>query len=285
MKDVHPSCVTKLNLTRSNVQNFVHAGVLAGKDHIQLSSELGEALSQSGLSFHQLSDSVFQGADDAASEIALKAPVAAADFSRLVDVFRGLGGSTDGYLPPSYVSQAASRKWFAAGRLQMSHVLWQVLHNVAPSLEEMGHSLAFRLHADETPLYQTGDCVTFAEERTITTRRVHQGVSIPIGGGLYYHVADSGQERQSGLLPIDGGKILVTDKAIYFGGQQKSFRIPFTRVLAFHPYLDAVGVSEDGKATKVFVFDYRGMDTGWFYYNLLEAASRFDKRRASNTLS
>jgi hypothetical protein len=69
--------------------------------------------------------------------------------------------------------------------------------------------------------------------------------------------------------------MLVTNKSLYFGGMQKSFRIALDRVVSYHPYLDAVGVCEDGKAEKVFSFDYRGMDAGWFYYNMLLAVKPF----------
>jgi len=33
-------------------------------------------------------------------------------------------------------------------------------------------------------------------------------------------------------------------------------------------------VCESYGAPKVFVFDYRGMDAGWFFYNLLVALSK-----------
>src|SRR6202030_958486 len=54
---------------------------------------------------------------------------------------------------------------------------------------------------------------------------------------------------------------------------EKTFRIPLDHILRYQPYVDGVGVCEDRKTPKVFVFDYRGMDAGWFFYNLLTALS------------
>jgi hypothetical protein len=65
--------------------------------------------------------------------------------------------------------------------------------------------------------------------------------------------------------------MLITSLALYFGGQKTTLRIPLDRVLRYQPYVDGVGVCESHGAPKIFTFDYRGMDTGWFFYNLLLA--------------
>ncbi len=74
----------------------------------------------------------------------------------------------------------------------------------------------------------------YAEERTLTNyKRSYQGLSIPVGHGVYYHFGGSNghRERTSGLLPLDGGRMLVTTKSLYFGGQRTTLRIPLDQVL------------------------------------------------------
>ena len=92
----------------------------------------------------------------------------------------------------------------------MSNVLWQVLNNITPDFDE---TVGFNLRPGELPIFQTGNCVTYAEERTVTANhsRFYQGMSLPVGGGIYYHIGGSQghQERTSGLLPLDGGKIVA----------------------------------------------------------------------------
>ena len=70
-------------------------------------------------------------------------------------------------------------------------------------------------------------------------------------------------------MPIDMGEVLITTKSLYFGGQQRTIRISLAHVLRYQPYVDGVGVCEASGPPKVFVPDYSGMDTGWFFVNLL----------------
>jgi hypothetical protein len=256
---------------------LVFDGTLAGRSYDEVSAEVQKVLKDNCVSFKYVRDALLQGANDATSQIALKSPVSKPEFDRLVRIIRGLDGSLDAYLSDEYTAQMVQRQWFAMGRLHMSYLLWQVLNNITPDFDETGETVAFILRSGEIPIFQTGNCVTYAEERTVTSRsRSYQGLSLPVGGGIYYHIGGSQghQERTSGLLPLDGGKILVTTQSLYFGGQEKTLRIPLDRVLRYQPYVDGVGVCESQGAPKVFVFDYRGMDVGWFFYNLLSALSK-----------
>jgi len=76
--------------------------------------------------------------------------------------------------------------------------------------------------------------------------------------------------------------MLITSHALYFSGGKTTLRIPLDRVLRYQPYVDGVGVCESHGAPKVFVFDYSGMDTGWFFYNLLVALTRNLIQQASD---
>ncbi|HEV2689468.1 MAG TPA: hypothetical protein VGV35_12980, partial [Bryobacteraceae bacterium] len=166
----------------------------------------------------------------------------------------------------------AQRRWFGLPSLDMSLILWQVLHGLTPIYDGTGR-MQFNLHSDEVPIFTAGK-VTLAEEQTVSTHaRTFGGLSIPVGGGMYYHVGGSQGHQVSGLLPIDIGEMLITTEALYFGGQKKTLRIALTKVLRFQPYVDGVGVCESHGPPKVLVPDYCGMDTGWFFFNLLSALS------------
>jgi hypothetical protein len=134
------------------------------------------------------------------------------DFERLFAIM-GSGG----FDMTAHGEGIISRRWFGVAQLTMSVVLWQVLHNKSPWFEG---SVDFNLRSHEIPVYQSGDNVTYAEERTVSTQvRSFSGLSVLIGRGIYYHVGGSQghQERTSGLTPLDGGKLLTTSHAIYFG--------------------------------------------------------------------
>lgn len=133
--------------------------------------------------------------------MALQSPISDEEFSRLVAILQGFEIS-------DYSAEYADRRWFGFAQLGMSSILWQVIHHKAPFFED---AVEFNLRPDEIPIFQTGNCVTYAEERTVSNHvRSFGGLSLPVGGGIYYHIGGSQghQERTSGLLPLDGGKML-----------------------------------------------------------------------------
>jgi hypothetical protein len=117
----------------------------------------------------------------------------------------------------------------------MSLILWQVLHGLNPVYDGVGR-MQFNLQADEVPIFTAGK-VTFAEERTVSTHtRTFGGLSLPVGAGIYYHIGSSQGHQVSGLLPLDVGEALITTRAIYFGGQKITLRIPLNHVVRYQPY-------------------------------------------------
>jgi hypothetical protein len=125
----------------------------------------------------------------------------------------------------------------------MSHTLWQVLHDVMPFYDGAGR-MQFNLQADEQPIFSIGKA-TLAEERTTSTgARTFGGLSVPIGGGVYYHLGASQGHQVSGLLPLDMGEILITSHSLYFGGQRRTLRILLQHVVRYQSYVDGVGVCE-----------------------------------------
>ncbi len=199
--------------------------------------------------------------------MALQNPVSEDDYRRVFAILKGWG--IQQYIDSG---ELLARRWFGLPRLDMSLILGQVLHGQNPVYDGTGR-MQFNLHLGEVPIFTAGK-VTFAEERSVSKHATtFSGVSVPIGGGMYYHVGGSQRHQVSGLLPIDVGEMLITTQAVYFGGQKRTLRIPFEQVVRYQPYVDGVGVCESHGPPKVFVMDYGSLDTGWFFYNLLLALS------------
>ncbi len=264
----HPACVAKASSMGQALKALVFHEIVAGKSYPELATEVQQALGDNKVQSKYVQEALLQGANDAAGQIALYSPISAEEFERLVAILQGFNIS-------AYSAEFASRRWFGFPQLGMSHTLWQVLNQITPYFDE---DVRFNLRSGEMPIFQTGTTnVMYAEERTITSHtRSFSGLSLPVGGGVYYHIGGSQghQERTSGLQQLDVGEILITSLALYFGGQKTTLRIPLDHVLRYQPYVDGVGVCESYGAPKVFVFDYRGMDAGWFFYNLLSALSK-----------
>jgi len=275
LQSSHPTCVANAYSMGHAMRELVLNGILAGRSYAELDAQIRQTLADHKVRFKYVRETLLQGVNDAVSKIALQSPVSVEEFNRLFAVLQGFDIA-------AYRAEYATRRWFAFAHLDFSVTLWQVLHHNIPYF---GDSVMFNLRSGETPIFQTGNCVIYAEERMIADHvRSFGGLSVPIGGGVYYHIGGSQghQERTSGLQALDGGTMLITSHALYFSGGKTTLRIPLDRVLRYQPYVDGVGVCESHGAPKVFVFDYSGMDTGWFFYNLLVALTRNLIQQASD---
>ncbi|PWT99839.1 MAG: hypothetical protein C5B51_26370 [Terriglobia bacterium] len=265
----HLACVDKAHRTGDSARALVTSEILAGKTLGDLQTAVEQLLVDSKIKEAFVRDTLQQAVNEGITQAALRSPLSVDEKARLEAILSGYE-----------VHSSPNRQWYGPAFVEMSHILWLVFNDLQFGVD---FSPAFNLHADEFPVFQTGNCVTYAEERTVSNHsRSFSGLSIPVGGGIYYHVGGSQehQERTTGLMPLDGGMILITSQALYFAGQQRTLRIPLEHVLRYQPYVDAVGVCESHGAPKVFVFDYRGMNTGWFFYNLLSDLT--SKRNSAN---
>jgi hypothetical protein len=261
----HPACEARADSVRETLKQLLLNGTLTGKFQAGLEAEARQIVAENRVPFDHFREAMLQAANNAASQLALQSPVAEEEASRVADILRGFGID-------EYSSEWAQRRWFGLPLLIMSHTLWQAFHGIAPFYDGTGR-MQFNLRSGETPIFSAGK-VTFAEERTVSTQaKGFGGLSIPIGGGVFYNVDLAGgrQGQVSGLLPLDVGEMLITTQALYFGGPKRTLRIPLDHVIRNQFYVDGVGVSESHRVPKVFVPDYRGMDTGWFFFNLFTA--------------
>ena len=100
-----------------------------------------------------------------------------------------------------------------------------------------------------------------------------QGVSIRIAKGVYYKAGGfkgqsiSVKER----IHIDTGAVFVTNKHIYFSGEQKSLRVPYSKIVSFLPFSDGIGFIRD---TATALPQILVTNDGWFSYNLITNISK-----------
>jgi len=239
----HPACETRAGILKKELYDLVSNGTSVGETFSKLNADVEELATQNNLPSDRFKETILEAANDAAAKAARESPVSEDEFKRLVGILQGFG--IDGY-----TSQFADRRWYGMAYLGMSYALWQVLHGEAPFYDPAGR-MQFNLHHDEIPIFSSG-AVTYAEERTWNAGRAYSGLSMPVGGGIYYHNGGSHGHTVSGLSAIDTGETLISSRALYFGGQRKTLRIPLDRVVRYQPYIDAVGICESHGAPKVF---------------------------------
>jgi hypothetical protein len=261
-KSRHPACDAKADSLKRALRDLVLNGAVAGQSFSELNSQALATIQGNRLPIPFFRETMLRAADDAASQIAQKSPITEDELTRLVDLLRGFG------YPEGNRDEILRHKYYGMAFAGMSNTLWEVQNDRLPHFDAAGRTL-FNLHRGEEPIFSAGK-VTLAEERTVSTgSRSYGGLSLPLGAGVYYHVGASQGHKLSGLLPLDVGQMLITSQALYFGGQTTTLRISLANVLRYEPYIDGVGVCEAHGPPKVFVPDYSGMDTGWFFVNLL----------------
>jgi len=261
-KSRHSQCELKAESLKHDLCDLVREGTLAGNPFEALYTEAATKIEENRMPITYFGEAMLQGANDAAIQIAQKSPIPDEELTRLVQLLQGFG-----YLAQNR-DEIVRRRLYGMAFAGMSNTLWQVQNDRQPYFDGVGAS-TFNLKRGEEPIYSAGK-VTYAEERTVNTgSRSYGGVSLPLGAGAYYHIGGSQGKKVSGLLPLDVGQVLITSQSLYFGGQTRTLRISLARVLRYEPYVDGVGVCESSGPPKVFVPDYSGMDTGWFFFNLL----------------
>ncbi len=131
--------------------------------------------------------------------------------------------------------------------------------------------LPFNLQSDEQLIW----CFRQAayaknEERTIRHPSKYAGLSVQVIPGVYAR-GGSGQtqiERVSGLVPKDSGILALTNRHLYFKGQNEALKLRLSDLISFTSYNDGVGVFKGIESAREQVF-ITGDDTGWFTYRVV----------------
>ncbi len=96
----------------------------------------------------------------------------------------------------------------------------------------------------------------FYEERVTSTVRVGHGAGarIRICRGVTYRVgATQGKTIPiTGMVRIDGGRLLLTNQRCVFDGQKKSFSVMFGKIISFEPFTDGLELNAESKKTQQY---------------------------------
>ncbi len=147
-------------------------------------------------------------------------------------------------------------------------LLRDLLGGQVPNRMVVDQPLPFQFQKSEA-LVWLFTSVRYCEERI---QREHvggsSGMSIRIARGVYYRAgAFRGHPVETRLLVEVGiGSLAVTTKHLYFASQAKSFRVAYSRVVAWESYEDGVGLWRGVANAKQQVFI---TGDGWFTCNLI----------------
>jgi hypothetical protein len=147
-------------------------------------------------------------------------------------------------------------------------IIRELLEGKIPQRLTIIGNLSFNLQKSEQPIWLFQN-VKYYEMRTYTKYvGGYQGVSFRIAKGVYYKIGGfkGNPVLTNKITYIDTGMLLVTDKHIYFGGNLKSFRIKYDKIVSYRGYKDGIEIQRDSLTAKPQIFR---VDDGWFITNLI----------------
>jgi hypothetical protein len=281
--------------------------VFEDKRYSEVSTAIEKLAADAHIPLDQVRAALMSGWSDAVTERSKTQPIAPEKFENIQQLL------LDGGFSKEEAMYAPSCGW----DLFFSTLLWSVLHD---QIEEApAGTVKFNLQAGEMAVWAFSNMLL---KQQVTTRSYvggYSGSSIRVASGLYYHLGGVRGHRieSTSLQEVDHGEFLVTTRAVYFGGYEHgvNFRIPYSQIIRFQPYSDAVGVCRNGVPEQVFVpthaYTPAGLaiaksvdevrsarlaaeapaagyssriipfpDSGWFLFNILQALASRDS--ASN---
>lgn len=153
-------------------------------------------------------------------------------------------------------------------KIAQASILRSVLDGHIPINVEFNGDMPINLQKTERVVWIFSD-VEYLEDK-VKRSYVGQshGLSIKIAKGIYYRpsVFKGYPIETKQRVHVDTGSLIVTDKNIYFYGPQKSFRIPYQKIVSFMQFDNGIGIMKDTATAKPQIFV---TNEGWYSYNLI----------------
>ncbi len=171
------------------------------------------------------------------------------------------------YADRFHISPAEQNRGNARTRIIQGSVLRDLLDGKLPEPPQIHGHLPFNLQKSERLVWVV-DAVDYLEER-VRRERVgsSHGVSVRVMRGLYYSPRTYKSRTVERVVTekLDTGLLGLTNKHIYFAGESKRFRVAYSRIVAFEPYADGIGIMREAQTACPQSFI---TGDGWFIYNL-----------------
>ena len=151
-------------------------------------------------------------------------------------------------------------------------VLRELMEGKIPERVDVNGQLPFNFQKSEKLIWIFQDARYYEQK----TRREYvgrsTGVSVRVAKGIYFRTGAFKGKPLDRVETVDRGTglLAVTNKHIYFAGDQKNFRVRLDKIVAFEPFSDGIGIQRDAATAKPQTFL---TGDGWFMYNLVRNAA------------
>lgn len=225
---------------------------------LQISQQIMSVMPLSGA---QKRDMYFYMLNQAAENYMKDGLLTDGEQQRIDEYMSALGLSTTN-LPVKYQGSEISR-------IEQTKILKQLQQGIIPQTNIQAPIL---LGKDEVVLW-CYDGVTMWQEK-VKREMVgsHSGFSFRVMKGVTYRTGGfKGHPVEHSYMDNSGtGSLYITNKHIIFHSSERSVKIPYKKIIGLNPYLDGMGVQQDGANAKKLVF--QGFDCS-FVMNVMSFIS------------
>lgn len=289
--DCHEACRQKvLEIQKEaapKIQEQISLAVKGNLSYSVVQNNLDQIISQYGIPAETLKQMVLDSADEISKEM----PLSPETGDYLLELSRVIVGIEKEKCDVTALMQSGNplhvRLFLVGFNVDSSNILWNLMHGKTWSAPT---PCPFVLQPDEKEVTRFGLAIYQKSVMVSSHADGYEGIGIRIASGMYYRFG--GYAGQSIATPevqrLDNGLLSLTTKSIYFGGQQLTFRVPYTSILRFKAYPDGLGFfrSTGGGREELFTLvnvplspkDGNGsinpenmvtFQNGWFAYNVV----------------
>jgi len=270
-KDAHSACVVASQNGFQQISSSVADTVAQGKPYSEIRPSIEQIKNASHIPVEDFHNALVGGLSAGAEKLALAEPLSLEKHSAFQAFIRDTGLTQQELLKTNGYKTAV-----------FSMLLWCLLNGRASEVaSDQEHP--FNLQIGEIPILMFGSVVYSQETVSRSRQGGYSGASVRLGHGIYYHFGgfQSHTVEKTGLKEIDYGRLLLTTQNMYFGGDHKTFRLPYDHVVRFEPYSDGLGIFRDSTNAKPEVFTvanpFPGL--GWFLFNATHFLAQPEARK------
>lgn len=256
-KSVHKECEDRFHLATSLIRETVVEAVMQNQPPTDLSAEIEKLAAHAHISPSNVKGLICQGWE-LAVDSALSDGLVTEDEEAALMLVRNHYD----------LSQSDLDMHRGYTRLAQAAVLRDLAGGILPDRITVTGNVPFNLQKSESYVWFMND----VKYHKVTTSRSYAGnslgVSFRVMKGVYYRpgVFTGRTIERHSLTHVDSGMLGITNKHIYFGGQTKTFRVAYPKIVAFQPLQDGLGIQRDAANAKMEYFE---CGDGWFIYNLV----------------
>jgi hypothetical protein len=295
-RHVHDACAQKANAGIQSVQKCMADAVIEGKHYSDVSATIDKITADAAIPKDQVRSALRDGWSQGAEERSRAQPIGPEELMAMDKIMLDAGFKKE------------EIQWTVGGwSMDFSIRIWTVLHD---QIQPYQGPVNFNVQAGEVPVWGLPNMILKQQRTTSSYVGGYSGASMRVASGIYYHFGGVRGHRveSTSLEEVDYGSFLMTTRAIYFGGTARgiNLRLPYSQIIRFQPYLDAVGICRNAAREQVFVpfgahtpagiAVSRGADRssvqvllpdlpknpivfpdcGWFLFNILQALAAKD---------